>query len=478
MREVARLGAAITRHSAAGPRKGGSAGSGLKLVRDPLRISLFLLMVLTISRIHQHWHILAVFRPALLLAVLSAVYAYVNPRLIDRRGLQTWPAKVVLALGILACAAAPFGISMGASGMFILTEYSKTLIFAFLLFAAIRTAGDLYTLAWAYVVSSAILVWLALFVFGLSKATGSAVDRLSSLYTWDANDIGVVLMVGLALTLLLFQTTSGKGKVATGVIILGIGATIARSGSRGTFLGLVAFGFGLLFMLSQVAVAKRVLFLVATVLALVVAAPSGYWEQMKTVAAPTEDYNWTAKDGRIEVAKRGLGYMFTHPIFGLGVNNFWRAECLEGEKVDTHVLGTGLRCTPPHNSYLQAGAELGIPGLVLWCSLVFGGVVSCRRLRRRLPRAWLKGDAEQRFLYQATLYLQLGFIGFAVCAFFLTFAWLDIIYILAAYLGGLHVAIAEKQGRSGAAAPQVAVPRRRTRGAPVQFRFATPPPSE
>jgi O-antigen ligase len=473
------LGATVARGARVDPRGSRGAVSRLRIARDPLRISLFLLTIVTISRIHQHWHILAVFRPALVLACFTAAYAYLNPRLIERRGpFYTWPAKATLALGILACIAVPFGISIGGSAMFIVTEFSKTLIFAFLLFAAIRTATDLYTLAWAYVVSSAILVWMALFLFGLSRASGSSVDRLSSLYTWDANDIGVVLIVGLALSLLVFQATSGKGKLVAGATILGIGATIARSGSRGTFLGLIAFGFGLLFLLHQVPVAKRVLFLIATVLALVVAAPSGYWEQMKTVVAPTEDYNWSSSEGRVEVAKRGLGYMFTHPIFGLGINSFWRAECVEGEKVETHVLGTGIRCTPPHNSYVQAGAELGIPGLVLWCSLVFGGMVSCVRLRRRLPRAWLKGDAEERFLYQATLYLQLAFIGFAVCAFFLTFAWLDIIYILAAYLGGLHVAILEKQGRNGPAAPQVAVPRRRLRGAPVQFRFATPPPSE
>ena len=75
--------------------------------------------------------------------------------------------------------------------------------------------------------------------------------------------------------------------------------------------------------------------------------------------------------------------------------------------------------------------------------------MSCARLRRRLPRSWLKGDPEQRFLYQSTMYLQLAFIGFSVCAFFLTFAWLDIIYMLAAYLGGLYIAIGEKLGRAG-----------------------------
>jgi O-antigen ligase len=231
-------------------------------------------------------------------------------------------------------------------------------------------------------------------------------------------------------------------------------------------------------MLNQVDVLKRAAFVVVIVAGLVIEAPPGYWEQMRTIATPTQDYNWTTKDGRKEVAKRGLGYMLSYPIFGLGVHNFWRAECIEGEKVQTRVMGTGIRCTPPHNSYIEAGAEMGFPGLALWCSLVFGGIISCGRLRRRLPRSWLKGDPEQRFLYQSTMYLQLAFIGFSVCAFFLTFAWLDIIYMLAAYLGGLYIAIGEKLGRSGQAAPQAAVPRRRLRGAPVDYRFATPPPLE
>ena len=478
-RKAAKLSATVAANTGAAQGRRPGASTYLKLARDPLRISLFLLTIITISRVHQHWKFIGKLRPALVLAFLTAVYAYLNPRLIERRGpFYTWPAKVTVALGVLACLSAAFGISLGGSAMFIITEYSKTLVFAFLLFAAIRNATDLYTLAWAYVVSAAILVWMALFWFGLSHASNSAVDRLSNLYTWDANDIGVVLIVGLALSLLIFQTTSGKGKVAAGLIIAGIGATIARSGSRGTFVGLMVFGIALLFMLKQVPVVNRAIFLGVIVLGLVIEAPPGYWEQMKTIAAPKEDYNWTAKDGRKEVAKRGLGYMMEYPVFGLGINNFWRAECFDSDKAQNHVIGTGIRCTPPHNSYIQSGAEMGIPGLILFCSLVFGGIASCARLRRRLPRSWLKGDPEQRFLYLSTMYLQLGFIGFAVCAFFLTFAWLDIIYMLAAYLGGLYIAIGEKASRSGAPAAQPAVPRRRMRGAPVQLRFATPPPSE
>jgi hypothetical protein len=28
--------------------------------------------------------------------------------------------------------------------------------------------------------------------------------------------------------------------------------------------------------------------------------------------------------------------MLSHPLFGLGINNFWRAECFESDKARTH----------------------------------------------------------------------------------------------------------------------------------------------
>ena len=60
--------------------------------------------------------------------------------------------------------------------------------------------------------------------------------------------------------------------------------------------------------------------------------------------------------------------------------------------------------------------------------------------------------------------MQISFIGFAVTSLFLTFAWIDMIYMLAAYLGGLYVAIDEKLRRHGCPIqPQVS--KRRQRGA-------------
>jgi O-antigen ligase len=174
--------------------------------------------------------------------------------------------------------------------------------------------------------------------------------------------------------------------------------TIARTGSRGAFVGLLATGVALLVLASSIPIAKRLLFVLITAVTLVLAAPKGYWDQMETMLKPKEDYNWSSTNGRREVTLRGIGYMLNYPVFGLGINNFWRAECIDvvSVKVKFHQSGTGLRCMPPHNSTLQAGAELGITGLTLWLMLLVGGIRGMLRLRRQLPAQWLHGDEEER----------------------------------------------------------------------------------
>jgi O-antigen ligase len=453
------------------------AGASLKLNFDPLRLFLALLMLLVVGRVQQHWRIIAVFRPALVLAGFTMIYAFMNPRKLAPEGLfRTWPARLVAALGIWACLSAPFGISLGGSGRFILEDYSKTLIFCFLLIAAIRDARDLYTFVWSYVVSCAILVWFSIFVFGLHKTSGSSLARLSSGYTWDPNDLGLVLLIGLALSLLAFQTSRGQLRVLAGATIVGIGVALARSGSRGAFLGLAVFGIFLLVMLNAIPLVKRVGFMLATAIALAIAAPPGYWEQMQTLFHPKSDYNYTALNGRREVWTRGMGYLWGSPVFGLGIHNFWRAECIEGDKAKDAQLGHGIRCTPPHNSYLEAAVETGLPGIAMWASLVWGGIIAMFRLRRRLPRAWLKGDDEERFLYLASMYLPLAMIGFAVTSFFLSFAWVDMLYILAAFMSGLYICVGRKlQSAGGRGSTVVARRRGRRRGDPVAPRFLTAP---
>jgi len=419
-----------------------ATGGDLSIVRDPLRLLLFALTILTVSRVHQHYPLLMKLRPALLLVIAATGYAYLNPRFLTRENvLKLWPMRLVAVLGILACCSAVFGISLGHTATFFLEWYVKTLVYAFLLAVSIRHVRDLYTFVWAYVLSCGILSFFSLFVFGITKTGTSDFQRLSNLYTYDSNDLGVVLTIGLALTLLLLVSTRGSRRWLLFAILAGISATIARSGSRGGFLGLIAVAVAALILANGVSVARRGLILVAAGVALMLGAPAGYWKQMSTVLEPKGDYNYSTLDGRKALAQRGLGYMEMYPLFGLGMDNFSRAECTISPKLEQLNRTGPIRCTAPHNSYIQAGAELGVPGLLVWASLVLGVIYRLLRIRRRLPRSWRRGTDTERFLYGAAGFFPLAMIGFAVTAFFVSFAWADPIYIMAAFTAGFYMSV-------------------------------------
>lgn len=415
------------------------------MTRDPLRIALLVLTVITVSQVHQHFGVLASLRPAMVLVALSVMYAAIKPKsLVKGSILRTWPAKLVLALAVLACLSVPFGLSLGRSAMYIVRDYSKVLVFGFLLIAAIRGVRDLATIVWGYVIGCGALAWLSLFVFDLSLSFDSYAYRLNDLYGFDANDVGAIMLIGLALALLLVQASKGYSRIVAGVILVAIGATIAKTGSRGAFVGIVAVGAYLLVALKTISPIKRIAFVIVVGAVLVFAAPPGYWEQMKTLANPTQDYNWSDPNGRRAVAERGLGYMLQRPLLGVGIANFQLAEGTISDKARLAPAGLGIRWAAAHNSYVEIGAELGVPGLILWLSLIFGGIWSMMRLRARLPKHWARGDPEERFLHLMTLYVPVALMGFAVTSFFVSFAYLDPIYIVAALMAGLYVSVEAK----------------------------------
>ena len=434
---------------------------------DPLRVSLIVLTILTVSKAHALFSALAALRPALVAVIAALVLAALNPRsLASGSILKTWPAKAIAAFGILACLSVPFGISMGNAGLYILNNYWKVMLYGFLLVAAVRNTRDLHTLIWAYVLGAGVLVWQVIFVAQMTIEGPGAIARAEGLGMYDANDIGPVLEIGLPLCVLTFSSSGRIGKALSALIAVGIAISIAKSGSRGAFLGFLATGLALLLLAKGVSVVKRVAVLGVTILALSWAAPEGYWKQMQTITKPTEDYNWNVDYGRKALALRGLGYMMQYPFFGIGIANFGFAECTISP-LAINPGKAGFRCKPPHNSLIEAAACLGVGGLLLWSGLLIGGVVAMLRLSKRLPRAWPRGDPEQRFLYGCTRYLPVALIAFAVSSSFVSFAWMDFIYILAAFMAGVYTSVAKKlQEEGGAIAPQPVRPSRGFRPVP------------
>jgi hypothetical protein len=79
-------------------------------------------------------------------------------------------------------------------------------------------------------------------------------------------------------------------------------------------------------------------------------------------------------------------------------------------------------------------------------------------LRRRLPYAWRRGTPVEKFLYNSTHYFALALAGFAASSFFVSFAWLDIIYMVMALITGLYVSVQVYQAQLAAVAADGAVP--------------------
>ena len=400
-------------------------------------------MMVNISSVHMHLGPVRLLRPGMTLLAVALLLVVLKPKLVDWKNMTAaYPSKWIIVFFGLACASALFGLSFGASATFILNIYSKHLILFFLIVVAIRNVKDLAVLMWSLVASVGVLVVLAQTVLDL-EYTREGLGRLGNdSGMFDANDVGMILVMTLPLALLFFFNGRPLTRMLSLGTMIGIPVTIALTGSRGAMIGLVIVCIAILVTLRRVSVGKRVSILVAVAGGLFFAAPAGYWKQMGTILNLKEDYNYSEDYGRKGIAKRGVGYMMSYPLFGVGVANFPRAEGTISPVAAARLSeGEAVQWLAPHNTYVQVGAELGIPAFMIWIFLLGSGIVGLWRLRRRLPASWEHDSEERRFLSDACLFLPISFLGFAVTSVFLSHAYSIVAYAIFAYLGGVHMLV-------------------------------------
>jgi O-antigen ligase len=412
------------------------------LLRDPLRLALVGSIIVGISRIHQHFGIIGALRPALLLFVFAMGCVVLVPSSVDwRLAGRTWPARGVLALAAIACLSAVFGLSLGGSALFILDIYSRVILIFVVMVAATRGVSDVRLWTWAFVISVLILLWMAFFVMDTFTAHGQTMIRIQNDYMYDGNDLGVLLIGAVPLALLLLQTAGRWARWLAIPVLAGVPAAVAMTGSRGGLVGLIVLVVGLLVFATHVALWRRLVLGGAVAVTVMIAAPAGYWDVMGTLLHLEEDYNMTEDAGRKQIWIRGLGYMAEYPIFGVGVNNFTRAETTISPLARNPVPGARVPMHAPHNTFLQAAAEMGIFALLIWVSFFWVAIVKLPRMRKRLPAHWARGSPDERFLYLATIYLPVAFLVVAATTSFVSHLYLPAMYILLAILGGVLLEI-------------------------------------
>jgi O-antigen ligase len=352
------------------------------------------------------------------------------------------PTFLILGLLVWVALSVPGALWQGGAFEVLTDDFIKTVVMFLVIAGSIRGPRDVERLAFVYFIGAAVFAVIVMIRFDPGKD-----GRLAGLYYYDANDFATWVVSALPLALyFIFGQRRLWWRIAACLAIGPMTVTFIRSGSRGGFIALIAVGLFFLFRYRSIATGWRVLGIVMGCVLFTAASSDVYWERMRTMLNSEQDYNRTSPQGRIQIWKRGIGYMLANPIVGVGAGNFGSAEGRLSPLARLQERGIGVKWMAPHNSYVQIGAELGIPGLLFFV----GFLVAIYRALGRVERWDRTGTGAQRRLVHA---LMASLTGFVVGAFFLSLAYQVMLYALAALAVGL-LKVTVRQG----APPQVVLP--------------------
>jgi len=385
-----------------------------------------------VGRIHQLFPVLEVLRPAILTGTIAIVLYFLDR--VEARRLNPWlfaPTKYVIALLLWMVLSLSAALVVSASFDLVFNNFAKTVLMFVVVAGTVRGIRDLERLTLVYLIGATVYAGVVLLRFDL----GTGDDwRLGRLYYYDANDFATFIVTAMPFGLyFLHAGRRTSGRVLAGVALGVLTLAFVHTGSRGGFVALVAVGAYIVLRYSAIALRRRVWATALIALVVLGAASDQYWGQMSTIMSDA-DYNRNAESGRMQIWRRGMGYMLQHPILGVGPNNFQTAEGTLSPFAQRQQFGVGVRWNAAHNSFVQAGAELGLPGLILFMAVIATAFRSLRRSGRRASAAVLT-DGRQPELTQA---LTATLIGFTVGAFFLSLAYSEMLYTLVALVVGLE----------------------------------------
>jgi len=401
---------------------------------DPLMICIAGYVLVAVGRVHQLFSVVGLFRPAILMGALAILLFFSDGRSIRRVHWVLVPTtRFVIALMVWMALSTPGALVRGTSFDLLFGNFIKTFLMLLVIAAGVRGIRDVERLAMTYLASAAIYAAVIVSRFDLGEGDSW---RLGDLYYYDANDFATFLVTAMPLALYVIHRARTSYQRVLGVAALAL-MTLAfvRTGSRGGFIALLAVVVFVNFGYRAIRLRWRVTATVLVALVVVAAASERYWTQMGTIMSDA-DYNRSEETGRMKIWQRGVGYMLQYPVFGVGPNNFNAAEGRLSPFAERQQLGRGVKWNAAHNSYVQVGAELGIPGLLMFVGMIAAAFVALRRSNRRLGIGSAGAELTQAVSASLT--------GFVVGAFFLSLAYSEILYTLLA----LAIALQKVTGRA------------------------------
>lgn len=406
---------------------------------DALILVLSLALLTAVWRMQDLFAPLGIIRPTitttLLAALLFALDTGSRRRLAALRSATLGMAVVLL---VILAIGAPVSIWPGGSIAFLARDFIPSIMLAVLIAGAARGVRDIEVLI-AVLLAGAAIFSVYILVTVQVEPTG----RLGRLRYYDVNDLALLIVSSIPLAVLMLRRGSGRLRTTFAVACLGIFVvTLVRSGSRGGFLAFVVVSFYLLVRYRALPARVRAGAVIGGMLLLLATGTDRYWQMMQTMLHPKSDYNWAGNtyDGRMEIWKRGLGYVGEHPALGVGADAFPVAEGeLSTMARHRRELHLSTKWSVAHNAYIHIAAEGGLfafAAFVGMLALAFRSLARVNRVARERG-----GDPRVAACAQA---LTGAFLGYAFAQFFISAQYFTFLYVLV----GL-VAATEKIARMG-----------------------------
>jgi probable O-glycosylation ligase (exosortase A-associated) len=381
---------------------------------------LALFAFLAIGRVTDPFPFLWPLRPVMVTGALAGLIWLLAPgTLAEKVSMKIPQMRYVLLLAVFAVISVPFSAWPKASLGAVTDGLWKLVLFFILVVYWCKSMRDAKRLVWMCSLGISTLILISLITGGKSAIiTTQRFTAGSTMY--DPNDLALVLAMLIPLLIFLLSDSGMLSKP----LVIGMGVLylygIVLTQSRGGFLALLTVVSLLVF---RAKLRPSVKFIVVAVVLLVFITMAGtlFWDRISTIWDPKSEYDRTAGD-RTDKWKTALMIMGTRP-WGTG---YGVADIAMGQ-----FTGDRFMWMTAHNSYLQIGLELGIPGLILFLSLL---VRTFKDLHWIQSLSRFDQHSSERNLASM---LEISLYGFVVGGFFLSQAYLTLLYLVI----GLSVAL-------------------------------------
>jgi O-antigen ligase len=418
---------------------------------DRLMRAVALMLFTYVWRIQDAFPILGKLQLSLI-ALVAALLLFARGRHPARmlntiRNLPT--SKLILALGVIMMIGVPFSLWQGHSAEFFIKSFIPDVVFYVLVASTVRTVRDVEWYALMNLYGALVFATIVALFFHVGYD-----GRLGSLIYYDANDFALVMVCTIPFAFyFLGKGQKGTRRLAAIVALAMFLTAMVKSGSRGGFIGLVVVVGYILIFYRAMPSRTRLLITVGGLVLFFGFASDKYWTMMSTILHPTTDYNYTSNEGRVEVWKRGASYMIHNPVMGVGVAAYPMAEGESDLALALQAQGKGFKWSVAHNSFLETGAELGIPGLAVFIAILVVTAVSLSRISRR--GRWSRWVSMREISLAQVLIATI--VGFAVCGIFVSAEYFAYLYFLLALSVGLVKIVRMRAISSPVPRPQINV---------------------